>query len=120
MPIFGSFAMDVQRGHRVLEQDRYLNCEIIYLPAGFTVTARQGDTILDAALDHGVEIAHECGGNCACTTCHVRVRQGMECLSPMEAAEADRLSTAEHLSPESRLSCQALLRAGRVVVEIVI
>ena len=88
-------------------------------PPGVVVVARVGDTLLDAALDHGVELPHECGGNCACTTCHVRIVAGSENLSVMEEVERDRLSTAEGRTPASRLGCQAILRGGDVTVEIV-
>jgi ferredoxin, 2Fe-2S len=92
------------------------DCAVTFLPANVTVQAHRGDTLLDAALNHGVSIEHECGGNCACTTCHVIVAAGMECLSVIEEAEADRLSTAEGVTPASRLSCQALLHGGTVIV----
>src|SRR5262249_27682702 len=93
---------------------------ITFLPQNITVAAHPGDTVLDAALDNGIEMAHECGGNCACTTCHVHVRSGLETLSIMEEVEADRLSTAENRMPNSRLGCQAILqRSGSVMVEIV-
>lgn len=87
-----------------------------FLPDNVTVHANQGDTILDAALENGLELPHECGGNCACTTCHVLALSGSENLSPMEEAEADRLSTAEGRTPQSRLGCQALLLGGDVTV----
>ncbi|HZT44450.1 MAG TPA: 2Fe-2S iron-sulfur cluster-binding protein [Chthonomonadaceae bacterium] len=86
------------------------------MPQNRTVSAQEGDTLLDAALQHGIPLEHECGGNCACTTCHVIVREGGENLSPMEEVEADRLSTAEGLTPASRLACQAILRGGDVMV----
>src|SRR5438552_299777 len=89
-----------------------------FLPQGITVTAHSGDTLLDAALANGIELAHACGGNCACTTCHVIVQEGAEHLSPMEEVEADRLSTAEGRTARSRLSCQAILRGGDVTVLI--
>jgi 2Fe-2S ferredoxin len=89
---------------------------LTFLPDGFTVTASPGDTILDAALEHGVGLEHECGGNCACTTCQIYVVEGKERLSPPEEVEIDRLSTADALQPNSRLGCQAILLGGDVVV----
>jgi ferredoxin, 2Fe-2S len=74
-------------------------------------------SLLDVALNLGVGLEHVCGGNCACTTCHVIVRAGMENLSEMEEEEADRLDTAWDLTPHSRLGCQALVR-GDVTCEI--
>jgi 2Fe-2S ferredoxin len=74
-------------------------------------------SLLDVALNFGVPLDHSCGGNCACTTCHVIVRQGEANLSPMSDTETDRLDMAEGLTLHSRLACQAVVR-GDVVVEI--
>ncbi|HEY1204721.1 MAG: 2Fe-2S iron-sulfur cluster-binding protein [Bryobacteraceae bacterium] len=74
-------------------------------------------SILDVALNFGAPLEHSCGGSCACTTCHVIVRQGERNLSPMDDFEADRLDLAEGLTLHSRLACQAVVR-GDVVVEI--
>jgi len=74
-------------------------------------------SILDVALNFGVPIEHSCGGNCACTSCHVIVREGEGNLSPKDDYEADRLDMAEGLTLHSRLACQAVVR-GDVVVEI--
>jgi 2Fe-2S ferredoxin len=74
-------------------------------------------SLLDIALAHHVHLEHNCGGSCACTTCHVIVREGEDNLSPMEQDEEDRLDTAEGLTLHSRLGCQAVVR-GDVVVEI--
>ncbi len=74
-------------------------------------------SLLDVALAHGITLEHNCGGSCACTTCHVVVREGEASLSPMEQDEEDRLDTAEGLTLHSRLGCQAVVR-GDVVVEI--
>jgi len=73
-------------------------------------------SFLDLAMNHGVHLEHACGGSCACTTCHLIVRQGMGNLSDMEDNEADRLDTAWELTTTSRLGCQAVIR-GDVVVE---
>jgi len=78
---------------------------------------KDGQTILDVALSHHVPLEHNCGGNCACTTCHVIVREGMGNLSEMEEEEEDRLDTAEGLTLTSRLGCQAKV-LGDVVVAI--
>lgn len=74
-------------------------------------------SLLDLALHHGLAIEHACGGNCACTTCHVIVKEGEASLSPMGDEEADRLEMAASLTLHSRLGCQAVPR-GDVVVEI--
>jgi 2Fe-2S ferredoxin len=74
-------------------------------------------SLLDIALNFGIELQHACGGNCACTTCHVIVREGEENLSEMEENEEDRLYMADGLTLRSRLGCQAAVH-GDVVVEI--
>jgi 2Fe-2S ferredoxin len=82
-----------------------------------TLEAKEGTTILDVALDNDIDLEHNCGGSCACTTCHVFIREGMSHLSEMEEDEEDRLDTAEGLTLSSRLGCQARVN-GDVVVEI--
>jgi 2Fe-2S ferredoxin len=77
---------------------------------------REG-SILDIALNHGIDLEHACGGNCACTTCHVIIKSGEENLSDMEDDEEDRLYLAEGLTLHSRLGCQAVA-CGDVTVEI--
>ncbi len=81
--------------------------------------SRHGEpgSLLDVALNFGLPLEHVCGGNCACTTCHVIVRRGMSNLSEMEDEEADRLDTAWDVTPDSRLACQAIVR-GDVVCEV--
>lgn len=92
---------------------------VVFFPAGVAVQAQTGDTLLDVALENGLEMPHECGGNCACTTCHVHILEGGECLSPPEEVEMDRLSTADNLQPCSRLGCQAMVLRGEVVALLV-
>lgn len=75
------------------------------------------ESFLDVAMNFGIHLEHACGGSCACTTCHVIVRQGMQNLSDMEDNEADRLDTAWDLTTESRLGCQAVIK-GDVVCEL--
>ena len=74
-------------------------------------------SLLDIALAHDIALEHNCGGSCACTTCHVIVVDGAEHLSEMEGDEEDRLDMAEGLTIRSRLGCQAVVR-GDVTVEI--
>ena len=74
-------------------------------------------SLLDIALNHGIHLEHACGGNCACTTCHVVVKEGEQDLSPMEDDEADRLDMAADLTLHSRLGCQVIVK-GDVTVEI--
>jgi 2Fe-2S ferredoxin len=74
-------------------------------------------SLLDIALNRGIHLEHACGGNCACTTCHVVVKEGEQNLSPMEDDEADRLDMAADLTLHSRLGCQCIV-TGDVTVEI--
>ena len=74
-------------------------------------------SLLDIALNFGIPLEHACGGNCACTTCHVVVRQGDENLAEMDDEEADKLDSAPGLTLHSRLGCQSVVH-GDVVVEI--
>ena len=67
------------------------------------------ESLLDIAKNFHVALEHACGGSCACTTCHVVVREGERHLSAMEDNEADRLDTAWDLTPHSRLGCQAVV-----------
>jgi 2Fe-2S ferredoxin len=76
-------------------------------------------SILDVALNFGIDLDHACGGACACTTCHVVVKKGEESLSTIEDDEADKLDSAADLTLHSRLGCQAqILRPSEIVVEI--
>jgi 2Fe-2S ferredoxin len=97
-----------------LPLDKTVEFELHKLP--YAEHGRPG-SILDIALNFDIPLEHTCGGNCACTTCHVIIRQGAENLSPMEDYEADRLDLAEGLTLHSRLACQAVVR-GDVLVEI--
>lgn len=87
-------------------------------PDGAVVEAEVGETICDAALRAGLDIEHACEKSCACTTCHVVVREGFESLNEMDDLEADMLDKAWGLEPDSRLSCQAVVADEDLVVEI--
>jgi ferredoxin, 2Fe-2S len=88
-------------------------------PEGAVIEAAPGTSICDALLEHGVEIEHACEKSCACTTCHVILREGFEALEPSEEDEDDLLDKAWGLEPTSRLSCQARVPQGKdLVVEI--
>lgn len=76
--------------------------------APFQHDGRPG-SILDVLLGHGIHLEHACGGNCACTTCHVIVKQGFDQLDEAEEAEEDLLDRAPGLTPTSRLGCQAVI-----------
>ena len=87
-------------------------------PQGAAIDATPGKTICDTLLENGIEIEHACEKSCACTTCHVIVREGFESLVPAEELEEDLLDKAWGLEPMSRLSCQALVMSQDLVVEI--
>jgi ferredoxin, 2Fe-2S len=87
-------------------------------PDGAVVEADTGQSICRALLDHGVEVEHACELSCACTTCHVIVREGFESLPPSTDEEDDLLDRAWGLTSRSRLSCQARLGTRDIVVEI--
>jgi ferredoxin, 2Fe-2S len=74
-------------------------------------------SLLDVALNVGLPLEHACGGNCACTTCHVIVRSGADHLSALDDDEADRLDTAWEVTPHSRLACRAVV-TGDVECEV--
>lgn len=75
------------------------------------------ESLLDVALNNEFDLEHACGGSCACTTCHIIVREGMENLSEADDDELDRLDMAPGLTLRSRLGCQAVVK-GDVTVEI--
>ena len=87
-------------------------------PAGKVIEAVPGRSICDTLLESGIEIEHACEKSCACTTCHVVVREGFETLVPSEEKEDDLLDKAWGLEPNSRLSCQALMPGNDLVIEI--
>jgi len=98
--------------------------QIIFLPhdelcpEGKVIEAESGETVCDAALREGIEIEHACEKSCACTTCHVIVREGFDSMDESDELEDDMLDKAWGLEPESRLSCQAVVGDEDLVVEI--
>lgn len=87
-------------------------------PEGTVIEAEKGVTVCDALLKHGIHIEHACEKSCACTTCHVYIREGLESLNEAEELEDDMLDKAWGLEPDSRLSCQAVIDDENLVVEI--
>ena len=87
-------------------------------PQGKVIEAEAGISICDALLQNDIEIEHACEKSCACTTCHVIVREGLNSLTAAEELEEDLLDKAWGLEPNSRLSCQALVRETDLVIEI--
>jgi len=87
-------------------------------PEGMVVEAETGTSICDAALAHDIEIEHACEKSCACTTCHVYIREGYDSLDEATDLEDDYLDKAWGLDPDSRLSCQAIIGDEDLVIEI--
>ncbi len=87
-------------------------------PDGAVIEAETGMTIIDAVLKGGVDIEHACEKSCACTTCHVVIREGFDSLEESTEMEDDLLDKAWGLEPDSRLSCQAVVADADLVVEI--
>ena len=87
-------------------------------PDGAVIEAEVGESICEALLRNDIDIEHACEMSCACTTCHVIVREGFDSLSEADELEEDYLDKAWGLEPESRLSCQAQVGDANLVVEI--
>lgn len=98
--------------------------QIIFLPhdelcpEGASIDAKQGETVLDVALKNGISIPHACEKSCACTTCHVVIREGFDSMEESDELEDDMLDKAWGLEAESRLGCQAIISDEDLVVEI--
>ena len=87
-------------------------------PDGAVLEAKTGDSICDVLLKNEIDIDHACDQVCACTTCHVIVREGYKSLNEAQENEEDLLDKAWGLEPLSRLSCQAIVGKDDLVVEI--
>jgi len=82
------------------------------------IEAPAGKSLCDVMLENDIEIEHACEKSCACTTCHVLVREGLESLNEATEKEEDLLDRAWGLEAVSRLSCQAIVGEADLVVEI--
>ena len=89
--------------------------KVTFLPSKTEVEVAEGTNLLDAALDNNVQIDHNCGGNCACSTCHVVIEKGFDSLGDMTEDEEDMLDEAENLTDQSRLACQCKVNQDMVV-----
>jgi 2Fe-2S ferredoxin len=87
-------------------------------PDGTVIETKKGTSVCDALLQNGIPIEHACEKSCACTTCHVYIREGLDSLNEAEELEEDMLDKAWGLEPDSRLSCQAVVDEKDLVVEI--
>ena len=90
----------------------------VLCPDGAVLEVAAGVSVCDALLEHDIEIEHACEKSCACTTCHVIVREGFQSLNEAEDKEEDLLDMAWGLEAQSRLSCQAIVDTENLVVEI--
>lgn len=87
-------------------------------PDGAVIEAPAGKSICDILLENDIDIEHACEKSCACTTCHVLVREGIESLNEATELEEDMLDKAWGLEAVSRLSCQSIVAEADLVVEI--
>ena len=117
------------QGAATMEEPGPNTVRVTFMPANKTFEFEKGqlpyadhgkpESLLDVAMNNNFFLDHACGGNCACTTCHVVVQRGEELLSEMDDDEADRLDMAAGLTLHSRLGCQAIIeKPGELVVEI--
>ena len=90
----------------------------ILCPDGAALDAETGTTLCDSLIAAGIELDHACEQSCACTTCHVIVREGYASLNPSTEREDDLLDKAWGLEPQSRLACQAIVDGADLVIEI--
>lgn len=90
----------------------------VLCPDGAVLEVAAGVSVCDALLENDIEIEHACEKSCACTTCHVIVREGFQSLNEAEDKEEDLLDMAWGLEAQSRLSCQAIIDTENLVVEI--
>jgi 2Fe-2S ferredoxin len=90
----------------------------VFCPEGAVLEGPKGKSICDVLLENDIEIEHACDRVCACTTCHVLVREGFDSLNEAEEKEEDMLDKAWGLEAVSRLSCQAIIGDEDLVVEI--
>jgi len=89
--------------------------KVLFLPVEKEVEVKEGTIVLDAALDNNIQIDHNCGGNCACSTCHVYIETGLDSLGEKSEDEEDMLDEAENLQDNSRLACQCKIVQDLVV-----
>ena len=87
-------------------------------PEGAVIEGKAGESLCQSLLDNGISIEHACEMSCACTTCHVVVREGFNALEPSDELEDDLLDRAWGLEPNSRLSCQTIVNETPLVIEI--
>jgi ferredoxin, 2Fe-2S len=80
--------------------------------------AEEGYSILEVAEDNGVHLNHNCGGVCACSTCHIYVEKGEESLEEISDKEEDFVDRAINPKLESRLGCQSVILDDDAEIEV--
>ena len=96
----------------------FVNPQGLLSKGPLTVECKRGQSILDVAEECGARVGHACGGNLACSTCHVWVNEGLDSLAEVADKENDIMDKAFDVRPESRLGCQAKVGDADLVVEI--
>ena len=77
-----------------------------------------GTSVLECALENNLPLDHDCGGNCACTTCHIMIEEGQENIEPMSDDERSLLEANDKFDENSRLGCQSRVKAGSITIRI--
>ena len=90
--------------------------KVKFEPDGIEIDVPVGTSILDAARKSGAQVGSACGGVCACSTCHVYVKQGGDALPPASDREEDIMDKAFDVRPSSRLGCQSIIKRDVTVV----
>jgi 2Fe-2S ferredoxin len=90
----------------------------VLCPEGAVIDAPKGKSLCNVLLDSDIDIEHACEKSCACTTCHIVIREGFRSLGEPCEKEEDLLDMAWGLEANSRLSCQALVGDVDLVIEI--
>src|SRR6185503_11127023 len=107
-----------EEGWCVMPKITFKNPKSLKVFDPLTVEVKAGTSILDAAEDCGARVGHACGGNLACSTCHVYVHEGLDSLPEIADKENDIMDKAFDVRAESRLGCQAKVANEDIVVEI--
>lgn len=90
--------------------------KIIFKNTGEEFEVPEGTSVLECAIDHNIPLEHDCGGNCACTTCQVWIEEGMENIPSMSDDERGLLESNDKLDEKARLGCQCRMKSGTVIV----
>lgn len=92
--------------------------KITFINFGETYEVPEGTSVLECALENNLPLDHDCGGNCACTTCQIFVEDGMQNIVPMSEDEKSLLEANDKLDENARLGCQSRVKSGSIVVRI--